>query len=289
MKCILCLVVFLGTALAADDSAQLVGTVVSTRGIWCDEAYQNCRSENFRSIWRMYPVRRNSRLTRLPPLTGQESVMIRSRSGSLEVFDCSKARELGCRAPLDLTRLVPTEPVVRTVVTAFMDAVMQLASERPVIYDNIRQGILRSPGTNRPVLRDGVARLAGDKLALEGVLRDAAPGDFLLELCPTDESSQPRCPDQARPVQYRWTPGHAISYRDASLAPGLYRLYLCDASTGIALRTATYAVLLSATEPRYSRLAAQFDEVDQATRTWDTTDLTAPRLRRVYLHTLAAQ
>jgi len=252
--------VFLG----ATGYAQVIGTVVNTQGTWCDASHQECHSQDFQGLWRMYPVRRDSRLVRVGRTTGQESIVIRSRWGALESFDCSKPRELGCKDPLDLDRLVPAVRE-KNAITAFLDAVLQLAADRPKVYDNLSQGIV-TRGSDWHSLSDAVVELREGGLDLQNVLDRWETGEYLLQLCRLDGSD-----------------------RTSNLNPGLYRIYLCEVNSGIAVRTSKYAEILVAEKPRVQQLANDFREVLDATSDWDTTDPTAPALRRAYLYVLESR
>jgi hypothetical protein len=270
--------------LVATGYAQVIGTVVRAQGTWCDETHQQCHSRDFQGLWRMYPVRRDSRLVRIGSRNGLESMVIRSRWGVLETFDCSSPRELGCKDPLDLGRLVPAIQE-KNVLTAFFDAVMQLAADHPRMYDSLRQGILITRGWEQPLL-DAVAELREGGLNLQSVLDGWKTGEYLLELCPLDDAAQPRCPEKVMPAKYFWDAKTPAPFLTSNLHPGLYRLYLCEINSGIPLRTSTYAELLVAEKPKSEELANEFRQVLDATRNWDATDPTSRALRRAYLYML---
>ena len=275
--------VFLG----ATGYAQVIGTVVNAQGIWCDTSHQECHSQDFQGLWRMYPVQRDSRLVRVGRTTGQESIVIRSRWGALESFDCSKPRELGCKDPLDLDRLVPAVRE-KNVVTAFLDAVLQLAADRPKVYDNLSQGIV-TRGSDWHSLSDAVVELREGGLDLQNVLDSWEAGEYLLQLCRLDASDRTGCPEVAVPVKYSWNPKKPAPFPASNLYPGLYRIYLCEINSSIPVRTPKYAEILVAEQHRAQQLANDFRQVLDATRTWDKTDPTAPALRRVYLYVLESR
>jgi hypothetical protein len=268
--------------------AQVIGTVVSTQGTWCDQAHQQCAARDFGSLWRLYPVQRDSRLMRTGSINGRESVTIRSRWGALEKFDCSNPRELGCKGPLDLSRLIPATPQ-KNVVTAFFDAVLELAADRPQMYDAVSQGILRTRGEQAHRLTDGVAALTQKGLRLDNVIGDLDPGDYLLQLCPLDNSAKPQCSDTSKPMKYNWDPKTKPLLAAGNLQPGLYRLYLCDPDSEAHPRTCEHADLLVAEDTRADQLAKDFLEVRLATEGWDSEDPTSPALRRAYLYKLAGR
>jgi len=273
-------------SLAAPDPAQVIGMVVRAEGTWCDVTYLRCEAKDFKGLWRMYRVRRDSKLVRAGGhLDGKESIVIRSRWGALTTFDCANPRELGCKDPLNLSRLVPTT-TEGNVVTAFFDAVLELASDRPSIYDGLRQGILRTRGAMKQ-LSDGVAELRGGGLNLETILRGWSAGEYFLQLCPLDEAANANCPDQGSAVKYSWDPKQPAPFPAGALRPGAYRLYFCEKGVGLPVRTENYADLIVAEEARYRELAADYSRVLDATRDWDSADPTAPALRRGYLYALA--
>lgn len=263
--------------------AQVIGTIVSAHGNWCDDSQTPCAA-----LWRMYPVQRNSKLIRVPPKNGQESVTIRSRWGVKETFDCTKPRELACQQPLDLSRIIVQERQ-KNVVTAFLDAVSELAADRPKIYETFREGILQVRGSDGQVLSDGVAKLTKQGLSLENILSRLEAGSYLLELCPLSDTGEPSCPDQSPPVNYSWNAKETLLYPASAVHPGIYRLYRWDTKAGTPRRTREYADVLVAEETRYQTLSDDFRQVVEATRNWDADDSTAPALRRAYLYTLSRQ
>ena len=266
--------------------SQVIGMVVSAQGIWCDQAHQQCDARNFQDLWKLYPVSKDSKLVRVGKTTGQESVVIRSRWGKLETFDCSNPRELGCKQPLDLARLIPEVPETN-VVTAFFDALLQLAADRPKMYDSIRQGILQTRGGQWQSLSDGVAELGKGGLNLNSVFDNWAAGKYLVELCPLDDSASPKCSDDIKPVSYSWDPRKPEPLPVNDFRPGLYRLYISETSLGLPVRTSNYADLVAAEAPLAEQLDNDFLRVRNATQSWDTTDGTAAALRRAYLYSLA--
>lgn len=274
--------VFLG----ATGYGQVIGTVVNEQGTWCDASHQECHSQDFQGLWRMYPIRQDSRLVRVGNTTGQESIVIRSRWGVLEEFDCSRPRELGCKGPLDLDRLVPAIRE-KNAITAFLDAVLQLAADRPKVYDNLSQGIV-TRGSNWHSLSDAVVELREGGLDLQNVLDSWEAGEYLLQLCRLDDSDRAGCPEDAVAVKYSWNPQKPVFLSASNLHPGLYRIYLCEVNSGIPVRTSNYAEILVAEKPRAKQLASDFQQVLDETRDWDTTDPTAPALRRAYLYVLAS-
>ncbi len=270
------------------DTVQTIGIVVSAHGNWCDNAKKPCAS-----LWRMYPVQQDSKLVRIQPTNGQESVTIRTRWGAKEIFDCSKPRELGCKAPLDLSRIIVQEKQ-KNVVTAFLDAVTELAANRPNVYDTFRQGILQVRGSDGQVLSDGVARRTKQGLILNQILGRLDAGNYLLELCPLTNTAEPACPSQSKPLLYSWDAKNPTRYPSHDVHSGIYRLYLWDTQTGddqsgAPHRTKKYADVLIADESKYPTLSDNFRQVVEATRSWDADDSTAPALRRAYLYTLARQ
>jgi hypothetical protein len=236
----------------------------------------------------MYPVQQDSKLVRVPPMNGQESITIRTRWGAEEIFDCSKPRELGCMGPLDLSRIVVQEKQ-KNVVTAFLDAVTKLAADRPNVYDTFRQGILQVRGSNGQVLSDGVAKLTKQGLSVNYILSRLDGGNYLLELCPLNAGGKPECPEQSAPVNYSWNATSPGLYQASDVRPGIYRLYLWDNNTGVPRHSREYADVLVADETRYQALSEDFSRVVEATRNWDADDSTAPALRRAYLYTLSQQ
>jgi hypothetical protein len=113
---------------ASADAPVTIGTAVAMKGDWCDEAYKPCKL-----IGAMYPV-----VLDQPKLVGaqqspahaSDSITIPSRSGSLETFDCSRPRELGCKGPLDLSRLAQSVES-GNVVTVLFSAVQQVFAKEP--------------------------------------------------------------------------------------------------------------------------------------------------------------
>jgi hypothetical protein len=265
------------------SSAQVIGTIVSAHGTWCDDSKTPCAA-----LWRMYPVERNSKLVRVPPTNGQESVTIRSRWGAKETFDCTNPRELACHQPLDLSRIM-VQQGQKNVVTAFLDAVSELAGDRPKIYETFREGILQVRGSEGQMLSDGVAKLARQGLSLENILTRLEPGNYLLELCPLSETGEPKCPDQSMPVNYSWDAKKPLLYPASAVHPGIYRLYRWDTKAGAPRRSREYADVLVAEETKYPTLSDDFRQVVEATQNWDADDSTAPALRRAYLYTLSRQ
>jgi hypothetical protein len=273
---------FLGTTAGY---AQVIGAVVNTQGTWCDAGHQECHSQDFRGLWRMYPIRRDSRLIRVGRTTGRESIVIRSRSGALESFDCSKPRELGCKDPLDLDRLVPAVSE-KNAITAFLDAVLQLAADRPKIYDDFSQGIV-TRGSDWHPLSDAVVELReGGGLDLQNVLDSLETGEYWLQLCRLDDSDRTGCSDVTVPIKYSWNPKKPVSFPTVNLNPGLYRIYVCEVNSSVPVKTRKYAEILVAEQPRAQQLANDFRQVVNATQPWDKTDPTAPALRRAYLYVL---
>jgi hypothetical protein len=167
-----------------------------------------------------------------------------------------------------------------------MDAVMQLASDRPAVYESIRQGILRAP-SGELHLHDAVAKIRADGIEIGNVVEDLKTGSYLLELCPADTLQQINCPDESKPITYRWDTKQPRLYPLPGIRGGLYRLYLCDDTTGIALRTSNYADILGASDNQYAAWAERFAEVVRVTRAMEATDPTIVVLRRVYLHSIA--
>lgn len=275
--------VFLG----ATGYAQVIVTVVNAQGTWCDASHQECHSQDFQGLWRMYPVRRDSRLVRVGRTTGQESIVIRSRWGVLESFDCSKPRELGCKDPLDLDRLVPAVGE-KSAITAFLDAVLQLAADRPKVYDKLSQGIV-TRGSDWHSLSDAVVELREGGLNLQNILDGWEAGEYLLQLCRLNDSDRVGCAEDAVPVKYSWNPEKPVLFPASNVHPGLYRIYLCEINSGIPLRTSKYAEILVAEKTRAQQLQNDFRQVFDATRNWDTTDPTAPALRRAYLYVLESR
>jgi hypothetical protein len=267
-------------ALAA---GQVIGTVVSAHGNWCDGSKQPCAM-----LWKMYPVQQDSKLVRVPPVDGKETVTIRSRWGVKETFDCSTPRELGCNNPLDLSRLILQEPQ-KNVVTAFLGAVLELAADHPSVYETFRQGTLQVRGSDAKVLSDGVAKLTKDGLNLNNILSRLDRGDYLLELCLLNGSEEAECPAQSAPVDYVWNVEKPVPYRAGNVHAGLYRLYRWNSSSVTPRRTREYAEVLVAEETNYQALSDKFGQVVEATHNWDADDNTAPALRRAYLYTLSPQ
>jgi hypothetical protein len=265
------------------SSAQVIGTIISAHGNWCDDSQKPCAA-----VWRMYPVQRESKLVRVPPANGQESVTIRTRWGVKEIFDCTKPRELGCKGPLDLSRIIVQEKP-KNVVTAFLDAVSELAADRPNVYETFREGILQVRGFEGQVLSDGVAKLSKRGLSLENILSRLDVGDYLLELCPLNDAGEPKCPDQSVPINYSWNAKNPGAFPASDVHAGIYRLYRWNNGTGTPRRTREYADVLVAEEAKYQTLSDNFRQVVEATRNWDAEDSTAPALRRAYLYTLARQ
>jgi hypothetical protein len=262
-------------------STELIGTVVAAQGDWCDQSYKPCRA-----LWKMYPVTEASQLVPLPPLRQQLSVTVRSRWGVKETFDCSQPRELGCKQPLDLSRL-SVHDQQKNIVTAFFDAVLELAADRPKVYDSFRQGILQSRGSDRQALSDGVAELTKNGLNIEGMLGSLDAGKYLLELCPLNDAGDAVCPQKPAPMNYAWNPNEPALYPARDIHPGMYRLYQWDNSAGALSRTRHYADVLVAEAAKYPAVTENFRRVTEATRSWDKDDATAPALRRAYLFTLS--
>jgi hypothetical protein len=263
------------------DVSPVIGIIVSAHGNWYDEA-QNPRER----IWRMYPVHRDSRLVRETPTNGRETITIRSRWGAEAVFDCSKPRELGCTRPLDLSRILVQEKQ-KNVVTGFLDAVLQLATDRPKIFDTFREGILQVRGSDGNTLSDGVAELTKGGIDLKEILSGLNNGRYLLELCPLDATGKPQCAKPPAPVSYEWRIQAPAVYPAGDLHSGMYRLYRWDDANGTGRRTGEYAEVLLTDEKQYQTLSDQFRLAVDATRSWDAEDSTAPGLRRAYLYTLS--
>lgn len=265
------------------SSAPVIGTIVSAHGTWCDDSEKPCAV-----LWRMYPVKQDSKLVRVPPTNGQETIAIRTRWGVKEIFDCSNPRELGCKGPLDLSRIIVQERP-KNVVAAFLDAVSELAADRPKVYETFREGILQVRGSDGQVLSDGVAKLSRQGLGLDKILTKLDDGNYLLELCALNAAGEPNYPDRSVPVDYSWNAKHPALYPASDAHAGMYRLYRWDNKTGAPRRTREYADVLVADETRYQTLADDFHQVVEATRNWDADDSTAPALRRAYLFTLSRQ
>ncbi len=193
-------------------------------------------------------------------------------------------RELGCKDPLDLGRLVPAVEE-KNAITAFLDAVLQLAADRPKVYDNLSQGILTRGSDWRP-LSDAVVERREGGLDLQNVLAGWDAGEYLLQLCRLEDSDRDGCPKDNVTVKYSWNPKRQALFPASNLHSGLYRIYLCDLDSGIPVRTSEYAEILVAEKPKAQRLVTDFQEVLDATRSWDATDPTAPALRRAYLYVL---
>jgi hypothetical protein len=261
--------------------SQIIGTVISANGKWCDDSQRPCAA-----LWRMYPVQRTSKLVRVPPTTGRESVTIRSRWGVKETFNCASPRELGCEGPLNLLRIIPNEKQ-NNVITAFFDAVSELAADRPKVYETFREGILQVRGPEGQVLSDGVSELTRRGLNLDYILNRLDAGNYLLELCPFNDAGEPECPDPAAPQKYSWKEGKHTFYPVGAVHPGLYRLYLWEDKGETSRRTSEYAIVLVADASRYEMLAKDYGKVVAATQNWDADDSTAPALRRAYLYTLS--
>jgi hypothetical protein len=274
-----------GAGYTSADTAQVIGRVVSTQGTWCDQAHLKCEANDSQTVGQMYAVQANSKLVRVGEVSGRETIVIRSRWGEPVTFDCSNPRELGCQNSLNLSPLMPAEPH-QNVYTSFFDAVTQLASDQPKVYDSLRQGILRTRGPGSR-LADGVVQLRDGGLRFENVLVKYGAGDFLLELCPLGNTGEPACPPQPAPVKYSWDPAHPAPFPAAGVQPGLYRLYQCEDRQGGVERTPFFADLLIAAEPHYAQLSADYQHVLDATRDWDSSDPTAPAMRRAYLYELA--
>src|ERR1700683_2076896 len=279
------LLFFAAAPCALADAPQAIGAVVSAQGTWCDEAHLQCQDSSFHGLWKMYPVQMDSKLVRLGQISGHEVLVIRSRWGVLETFDCSTPRELGCKSSLNLARMVPAQPQ-KNVYTALFDAVTELASAQPKVYDNLRQGFLRTRGPGSR-LADGVVEWREDGLNLESVFADYGARDFLLELGPLSDAAEPQCPAQPAVSKYSWDPAHPAAFPATGIQPGLYRLYLCQDLQGAAQRTTFYADLLIAPPARYRELVGEYQQVFAATRDWDADDPTAPAMRRAYLYELA--
>ena len=265
------------------SSAQVIGTVVSAHGTWCDSSKQPCAT-----LWKMYPVQQDSKVVRVTPINGKETVTIRSRWGVEETFDCSNPRELGCQGPLDLSRLIVQERQ-KNVVTAFLAAVLELAADHPSVYESFREGILQVRGSDAKVLSDGVAELTKQGLRVNNILNRLDAGNYLLELCPLSDSGEPECPNESAPVNYVWNAETPMPYPASNVHAGLYRLYRWNNASATPSRTREYAEVLVAEEPRYQALSDKFGQVVEATRSWDAHDNTAPALRRAYLYILSRQ
>lgn len=54
----------------------------------------------------------------------------------------------------------------KNVVSAFLDAVSELAADRPNVYETFREGILQVRGADGQVLSDGIAKLTKQGLSL---------------------------------------------------------------------------------------------------------------------------
>jgi hypothetical protein len=272
-------------AFAVPSPLKTIGIVVDTKGVWCDEAHLQCDPQKFAGLWRLYAVQEDSKLIRVGAVTGHEYIVIRSRSGALEKYDCASSREAGCKVSLDLTRLSPANPE-KTHENSFLDDVMDLASTRPAVYDRLSQSLstTRSPGGQQ--LNDGVAKLVGTSLDIKTVFESSAAGEYLLELCPEDDNTNPVCPSEPKPVKYSWNPKQPAEFPANGIHEGFYRLYFCEENSGTAVRTSRFAELLVSGQSRADELADNFRRVRDATAKWDSTDPTAPALRRVYLHSL---
>jgi hypothetical protein len=166
--------------------------------------------------------------------------------------------------------------------------VLQLAGDRPKVYDNLSQGIV-TRGSDWHPLSDAVVELREGGLDLQNVLDSWEEGEYLLQLCRLDDSDRTGCLGNTVAAKYSWNPKKPVLFPASNLNPGLYRIYLCEVNSGIAVRTSKYAEILVAEQPRAQQLANDFRKVLGATRTWDKTDPTAPALRRAYLYVLESR
>lgn len=277
-----CALAFSGvlTSQAAPGSAPLLGTVVSAHGRWCDQSQPPCTP-----LWKMYTVHQDSKLIRRPPFNADDSVTIRSRWGSSVTFACADPRELGCKDPLDLSRLIVATPGGNNVITALFDAIAELAADHPKVYEAFREAILPVRGAGG--LSDGVAQLTDQGLRLDRILQKVAGGNLLLELCPLNDREEANCPDPPSPVNYAWNAAKPLPYPAKDVHPGMYRLYECDDSTGAVRRTRESADVLMAEGSKFQMQSEEFQKMVDATKDWDASDSTAPALRRAYLYTLS--
>ena len=270
--------------LSVPVSGQVIGQVVRTDGLWCDKTHQNCATEKLQKMSWVY---KDSQLIRPGKSEPQDFVEIRSRWGTLAKFDCSEPRELGCKEALNLSRLIPDSPQ-DSFWPALVDAVYKLAATQPKAYNSLAQGILITRGSPAG-LEDGVVRLDEGKLAVNSVVKNLAAGTYLLELCRLTENEKPDCPSLPKTIDYDWEPDQAKPLQVGSIATGTYRLYLCDTQFGVLVRTRNYADMIVAAGADYRRLDQEFERIVSATKAWDRSDPTAPVMRRIYLHTLAAK
>jgi hypothetical protein len=265
---------------AAADIPVTIGTVVATKGNWCDEAYKPCKP-----VSAMYPiVLEHTKLVRAQQdaAHARDFITIRSRWGALKTFDCSQPRELGCKGPLDLSRLVP-KGESENVLTALFSAAQQIFAKEPRSFDNFRQGILLTRGAG-PELSDGVAELTKRGVDLTNIMGAFSAGPQRLQMCPLMSDAKPDCKPQ--PVDIDRSPAAPL-YPGQKIHPGIYRLYRWEPGADPAVLPRYYAEVLVAASPAYERLEKHFDAVIAATKDWDATDPTAPALRRVYLYSLA--
>jgi hypothetical protein len=264
-----------------------LGHVISSNGLWCDEALHSCEKPAVgNTVGTMYPVRSNSRLKRIGSLTGREWIHIRSyHTGAIVSFDCSVA--VDCAGELDLQRLSPEDgqPAPSGVAAAFLNVIRRMVATEPAVFDRYRPGILRgAPG--RGALRDDVVRLDGQTFSLKQVFEEMPDGAYVLEMCPIDAQGAVNCAT-AVPARYRWNKSHPLPWPRPNLQPGLYRLYVCSKIGDSFVRSDNFASLFVPPADRYRQLERQFQEVVVATKDWAADDPTVCPLISVYLHGLA--
>jgi hypothetical protein len=272
----------------ARDPNLTIGHVIAFGGLWCDSTVYDCKTPNGKNIiGRMYPVRRGAKLVRMGALTGREWLRVRSYLTGLEVtFTCSIA--VDCRDLLDLERLYPAEGEAGPdgILAAFLKAIRRMAATEPVVYERYRQGLMRAES---PVntMQDALARLDAQGLHLEQVLIRLPLGSYELEVCRIDQKAALRCPSEPHPAKFHWDPDHQHPWALRDVQPGLYRLYVCQATSKGFVRTDSYASVLALDATAYARLSPEFHAVASLARDWASDDPTASTMLRMYLQDMA--
>ena len=263
----------------------MIGLVVNAQGAWYDKS-QN----TYCPLSRMYPVTESTVFVSRSPAAAVRTVTIRSRWGEEVKVDCAEGRELHCKDPIKPKDRITLQRKEKGGLASLWDAISQLASDSPKTYDKFRQGILQVRGVEAKSFSDGVAEITEQGgVNIQSILARLPAGDYLLELCPLNENAEAVCPKDSKPVNYSWNPMASVAYRPSDIHPGIYRLYLWDASGGTALRTRHSAEVLVAAKVEYAQLAQDFQRVVDATRNWDAEDPTAPAMRQAYLYALSQQ
>ena len=287
MKWVWVLVVVCSCAVAQDG--RLIGHVVATNGLWCDETLHSCgKPLPGNTVGILFPVRSDSRLRRTGILTGHEWIDIRSyMTGTIVVFDCSVA--IDCAEDLDLQKLYPQagQPAASSTAEAFFDAIRRLLATEPAVLDRYRQGSLRSVSA-KGSLRDTVIRFDGPRMSVNQILEQMPDGSYSLELCPIDGHAAVHCASTA-PSRYRWIKSNPVPWARSNFTPGLYRIYVCSKIGDFFIRSDNFASVYVVPPDKYSDARRLFQHALEVTKDWDPDDPTTRPLMSIYLHALAYQ